>query len=144
MTEAALSFSQIPMYAAVAIVFVVMISILVAALVVFAVIPFGSVTPPVGESQEPIALVVLPNFDAGLLFVFALAEIAVYGVLLGGWASNSNFGMLGSLRVSAQMLSYEVAMGISLIGVFLCFGTLKLTEMGAAQQETFQIGRAHG
>ena len=112
------------------------VSILVAALVVFAVIPFGSVTPPVGESQEPISLVVIPHFDAGLLFVFALAEIAVYGVLLGGWASNNKYSFLGGLRSSAQLIAYELPMGLAILGVVVAGGSLNLEELISRQAET--------
>jgi len=58
---------------------------------------------------------------------------------MAGWAGNNNWGILGSLRVSAQMLSYEVAMGVSIVGVFMIYGTLRLTDMGLAQQEGFRV-----
>jgi NADH-quinone oxidoreductase subunit H len=105
------------------------------AMISFAVIPFGGTYEAFGARFS----LIVADLDWGVLYVLAIGSIATYGSMLAGWASNSNFGMLGSLRVSAQMLSYEVAMGISLIGVFLCFGTLRLTEMGAMQQETFRV-----
>ena len=69
------------------------------------------------------------DMDAGLLFVFAITAISVYGAAIAGWASNSKFSLLGGLRSSAQMISYEVAMGLSLAGVTLVFGTLDLNEI---------------
>jgi NADH-quinone oxidoreductase subunit H len=105
------------------------------AMIGFAVIPFGGTYEAFGARFS----LTVADLDWGVLYVLAIGSIATYGSMLAGWASNSNYGMLGSLRVSAQMLSYEVAMGISLIGVFLCFGTLRLTEMGVAQQETFRV-----
>jgi NADH-quinone oxidoreductase subunit H len=105
------------------------------AMISFAVIPFGGTYEAFGQRFS----LIVADLDWGVLYVLAIGSIATYGSMLAGWASNSNYGMLGSLRVSAQMLSYEVAMGISLIGVFLCFGTLRLTEMGMAQQETFRV-----
>jgi len=105
------------------------------AMIGFAVIPFGGTYEAFGARFS----LTVADLDWGVLYVLAIGSIATYGSMLAGWASNSNYGMLGSLRVSAQMLSYEVAMGISLIGVFLCFGTLRLSEMGMAQQETFRV-----
>ena len=78
------------------------IVILTAALAIFAVIPFGSVLPPLGWQdfgvKDPIRLVVAPGVDVGLVFVFALSSVAVYGVILGAWASNSKYSFLGGLR----------------------------------------------
>lgn len=69
------------------------------------------------------------NMNAGLLFAFAVASISVYGAAIAGWASNSNYSLLGGLRSSAQMISYEVTMGISLAGIIMIYGTLDLNEM---------------
>ena len=76
--------------------------ILAASLAIFAAIPFGSVLPPLGIPglPDPISLLVAPSLDVGVLWVFALSSIAVYGVLLGGWASNNKYGFLGGLRSS--------------------------------------------
>src|SRR5207244_4153846 len=65
----------------------------------------------------------------GILFVLAMASLGVYGVVLGGWASNNRWSLLGGIRGSAQMISYEIAMGLALIGVVLTFNTLDLQEM---------------
>lgn len=105
------------------------ISILIAALAVFAVIPFGSVIPPVPGVEEPIRLVVAPGVDVGMIYVFALSSIAVYGVVLGGWASNNKYSFLGGLRSSAQLIAYELPMGLGLLGVTLAAGSLDLEQI---------------
>lgn len=102
------------------------ISILVAALAAFAVIPFGSVLPPIPGVEGPIRLIVAPGIDVGMIYVFALSSIAVYGVLLGGWASNNKYSFLGGLRSSAQLIAYELPMGLGLLGVTLAAGSLDL------------------
>ncbi|MEK6250271.1 MAG: NADH-quinone oxidoreductase subunit H, partial [Planctomycetales bacterium] len=102
------------------------IVILTSALAVFAVIPFGSSLPwPVaGSSLQPIQLIVAPGVDVGMIYVFALSSIAVYGVVLGGWASNNKYGYLGALRSSAQMISYELPLGLGILGIVLATGSL--------------------
>ncbi len=116
------------------------ISILVAALAVFAVIPFGSVLPPVNLLgygwQEPIPLVVAPGADVGLIYVFALSSVAVYGVILGGWASNNKYSFLGGLRSSAQLIAYELPLGLGILGVVLAAGSLDLEKIILAQAQT--------
>ncbi len=105
------------------------IVILVAAFASFAVIPFGSVLPTnfgVEGIEEPIRLVVAPGMNVAVLYVFALSGIAVYGVILGGWASNSKFSFLGGLRSSAQLIAYELPMGLGLLGVVAASGSLDL------------------
>lgn len=77
------------------------------------------------------------HFNAGLLFAFAIAAISVYGAAIAGWASNSKFSLLGGLRSSAQMISYEVSMGLSLAGVLMIYGTLNLNEMVRMQGNMF-------
>lgn len=100
--------------------------IMVAALSVYAVIPMGSQIPPLPSLgiEEPIDLVVAPRFDVALIFVFAVSSIAVYGVIVGGWASNSKYSFLGGLRSSAQMISYELPLGLGILGVVLATGSL--------------------
>lgn len=112
------------------------ISILVAALAVFAVIPFGSVLPPVAGITEPIRLIVAPGVDVGMIYVFALSSIAVYGVVLGGWASNNKYSFLGGLRSSAQLIAYELPMGLGLLGVTLAAGSLDLETIIQNQAST--------
>ncbi len=106
------------------------VTILTAALAVFAVIPFGSMVPPLrGFTDESIPLVVAPGVDVGMIYVFALSSIAVYGVILGGWASNSKYSFLGGLRSSAQMIAYELPLGLGILGVVLATGSLRLDEI---------------
>jgi len=94
---------------------------LVPTLCAFAVVPFGP-----GD-------LVISNLDSGMLFVFAIMGFGIYGVTLGGWASNSNFAMLGALRGAAQMVSYEVSMGLNVVGIFAVFGSVSLTHIVGAQ-----------
>jgi len=108
---------------------------LVPAIVTLAVIPFGG-TYTIGDTTFSL---VVADIDWGILFVFAVGSLATYGAVMAGWASNSNWGLLGSMRASAQMISYEVTMGLSIVGLFMCFGTLKLTEMAALQDQTFRL-----
>ncbi|HUY91528.1 MAG TPA: NADH-quinone oxidoreductase subunit NuoH [Pirellulales bacterium] len=112
------------------------ISILAAALAIFAVIPFGSVLPAdvgIPGVKHQIDLVVAPGFDVGLIYVFALSSIAVYGVILGGWASNNKYSFLGGLRSSAQLIAYELPLGLGLLGVVLYNGSLQLETIINAQ-----------
>jgi NADH-quinone oxidoreductase subunit H len=112
--------------------------ILAAALAIFAVIPFGSVLPPMGIEgvEEPIELVVAPNVDVGMIYVFALSSIAVYGVILGGWASNNKYSFLGGLRSSAQLIAYEIPLGLGLLGVILFNGSLRLESIIGDQAQS--------
>ena len=105
------------------------------ALIAFAVIPYGGVYT-FGDYKLSL---VAADPDWGLLYIFAIGSIATYGSVLAGWASNNNWSLLGGLRVSAQMISYEVTMGLSVVGVFMVFGTLKLTDMAIAQDGTFRL-----
>jgi len=111
--------------------FLAPITILVAALAAFAVIPFGSVLPPDvfpddWGVDEPIRLVVAPGLDVGIVYVFAVGSIAVYGVVLGAWASNNKYSFLGGLRSSAQLISYELPLGLGILGIVLWAGSLRL------------------
>jgi NADH-quinone oxidoreductase subunit H len=118
------------------------IAILAAALSVFAVIPFGSAIPPIGGGDDPIRLNVAPGVNVGLIFVFALTSIAVYGVILGGWASNNKYSFLGGLRSSAQLIAYELPMGLGLLGVVLAAGSMDLDKIIRAQGESVWYGLA--
>ena len=121
--------------------FVAPMMIFVAAIVVFAVIPFGSVIPPdvfpaSWGIKEPIRLVAAPGVDVGMIYVFAVSSIAVYGVVLGGWASNNKYSFLGGLRSGAQLISYELPLGLGIIGVVLVTGSLRLDAIIAHQAQT--------
>jgi len=108
---------------------------LVPAIVTLAVIPFGG-TYRFGASDLKL---VVADIDWGMLYVLAVGSIATYGAVIAGWASNNNWSLLGSMRASSQMISYEVTMGLSLVGLFMAFGTLRLPEMAAAQDTTFRL-----
>ena len=90
-----------------------------------AVVPFG----PADVGWEWFRFIVAPNVDIGVLFIFAVGSLAVYGVILGGWASNNKYSALGSLRASAQVISYEIPLGMSVLGVALLGGTLNLEQI---------------
>ncbi len=100
-------------------------------LVTFAVIPFG---PDITIGDQVYHFQVA-RIQAGMLYIFAVSSLAVFGVTLAGYASASKFAMLGGLRASAQMISYEVTMGLSIMGLFLIFGTLEPYAMVVSQGE---------
>jgi NADH-quinone oxidoreductase subunit H len=102
------------------------------ALVTFAVIPFGDVLY-IGDRE--INLQVAP-LDIGILYVLAMVSLGVYGVVLGGWASNNRWSLLGGIRGSAQMISYELAMGLALVAMIMTYGTVDLQAMCRAQGGT--------
>ncbi len=77
---------------------------------------------------------VLANINAGVLFLFTMSSLGVYGVLISGWASNSKYAMLGALRSAAQTISYEIAMGFSLVGVLLAAGSMNMSDIVMSQQ----------
>ncbi len=112
------------------------IIIMTAAVAIFAAIPFGSVLPPFAGFTNPIPLIVAPGLDVGLIYIFALSSIAVYGVILGGWASNNKYSFLGALRSSAQLISYEIPLSLGLLGVVLFSGTLRLDSIITDQAQS--------
>ena len=101
----------------------------VTALCAFAVVPFGPVVELFGNTVN---LVIL-DLDGGMLFALAATSLGVYGIVCAGWASRSKYALMGGLRSSAQMVSYELALGLAAVGVFLANGTLRPTEIVAAQ-----------
>jgi NADH-quinone oxidoreductase subunit H len=104
-----------------------------AAFAAFAVVPFGTETTLFGLLDEPIKLAVA-DVNVGLLVIFAVTSMGVYGIVLAGWASNSKYALLGGLRSSAQMISYEIAYGLSFAAVIMLAGSLSLREIVDGQQ----------
>ena len=103
----------------------------VPAIAAFAVIPYGGVYT-FGDTRVSL---VVADIDWGLLYIFALGGFAAYGAVLAGWSSNNNWSMLGGIRAAAQLISYEVVLGLSAVGVFMVFGSLKLTDITLAQDQ---------
>ena len=107
------------------------------AFLTFAVIPFGpEVTIPFTDTTTRLQLTDLP---VSVLYVMAVASIGIYGIVLAGWSSNSTYSLLGGLRSSAQMISYEVAMGLALVAVFLFAGSMSTSEIVAAQSQANEV-----
>ncbi len=100
----------------------------VAAFAAFAPVPFGAETTFFGLLDRPVGLQVA-DINVGLLLVFAISSMGVYGIVLAGWSSNSKYSLLGALRSSAQMISYELSYGTALVGVVLIAGSLSLREV---------------
>lgn len=100
-------------------------------LLAFAVVPFG----PVDDAPSWLRFIIVPQMDISIVFIFAITSLAVYGVILGGWASNNKYSALGSLRASAQVISYEIPLGLSVLGVILLSGTLNLEQILNQQVE---------
>ncbi|HWO71056.1 MAG TPA: NADH-quinone oxidoreductase subunit NuoH [Actinomycetota bacterium] len=108
---------------------------MVPAFLAFAVIPFGTGLTLFGR---PVPFQIT-DLDVGILWILAMASLAVYGVVLAGWSSGSNYPLLGSIRSSAQMISYEVGMGLALVAVLLTAGTLSLREVVEVQGRHFGV-----
>ena len=96
------------------------------ALIAWAVIPFS-------------ATQVLADINVGVLYLFAVSSLGVYGIIMGGWASNSKYPFLGAIRSAAQMVSYEVSIGVIIINVLLCVGSLNLNDIVVAQQDLWFV-----
>jgi len=109
--------------------------IVITALVSFAVIPFGNSIKIMGQSID----LVVADVNVGLLYLFAVSSLGVYGVVMGGWASNNKYSLLGSIRSSAQMISYELSLGLSIVGVLMIVGSLSLTKIVEAQSSVWFI-----
>jgi NADH-quinone oxidoreductase subunit H len=99
---------------------------IIAALVAFAVIPFG---PVWSDEWKNWSFQIAPGVDIGILYIFAVSSLAVYGVILAGWSSNNKYSFIGALRSSAQLISYEIPLGLSILGVVLAMSTLDLNSM---------------
>ena len=101
-----------------------------------AVIPFGGVVEIFGRDIN----LFVADLNVGALFILAVGSIGVYGIILGGWSSGNRYGLLGALRSGAQVISYELILGLSLVGVFILSGTLSLREIMVSQHETISLG----
>ena len=99
------------------------------ALVTFAVIPFGDILNIAGRAIN----LQVANLNVGILYAFAMGSLGVYGIVIGAWASNNKFSLLGGVRGSAQMISYEISMGLSVMGILMVYGTLELQEIARGQ-----------
>jgi len=109
--------------------------IVITALVSYAVIPFGDTIRIMGQSID----LVVADVNVGLLYLFAVSSLGVYGVVMGGWASNNKYSLLGAIRSSAQMISYELSLGLSIVGVLMIVGSLSLTRIVEAQSPVWFI-----
>ena len=120
----------IPHYVAKSLYLLAPIVALVAAIIGFAVVPFG----PVGSTSptlagHPVEFQIAPGVDIGILYVLAIGSLGVYGVILAGWASNNKYSFLGGLRSSAQLISYEIPLGMSILGMVMIAGSMDLTAI---------------
>ena len=102
------------------------------AFISFAVIPFGDTTTLFGLLPEPVPMVIT-DINVGVLYIFGIASLGVYGIVLAGWASNNKYALLGALRSSAQMISYELSLGLTIVAVVLLAGSLSLVKIVDAQ-----------
>lgn len=109
--------------------------IVTTALVSYAVIPFGDSIKILGQSID----LVVADVNVGLLYLFAVSSLGVYGVVMGGWASNNKYSLLGAIRSSAQMISYELSLGLSIVGVLMIVGSLSLNRIVQAQSPVWFI-----
>ncbi len=105
------------------------------ALSMFALIPFGESITVFGREIR----LVIADVDIGILYIFALSTLGEYGIILGGWSSDNKYGLLGALRAAAQMISYEVALGLIILGTIILTGSLRLTEIVEAQRDVWFI-----
>lgn len=104
------------------------------ALVTYAVIPFGDVLQIGGREIN----LQVADLSVGIIFIFSIASLGIYGVMLGGWSSHNNYSLLGGLRAAAQMISYEIAMGLSIVGLLMVYQTVELDDL--VRQQGYLIG----
>jgi len=109
---------------------------IIPAFIAFAVIPFGDTTTLFGLLSKPVPLHIT-DINVGILFVFGVASLGVYGIVLAGWSSNNKYSLLGGLRASAQLISYELPMGLSVVGVLMLTGSLSLVDIVRAQEGVY-------
>ncbi len=105
---------------------------LTTAMATFAVLPFGGPFEILGRTVVP----QIADLDVGILYIFAFASLGVYGIVLAGWSSNNKYSMMGGLRASAQLISYELAMTLSVVGVLMAAGSLRLGDIVQRQADS--------
>jgi len=115
--------------------FIAPIIVLICTFFVYAVIPFGESIKIFGRTVD----LVVADINVGLLFVLAVGSMNVYGIVLAGWSSNNKYSLLGGLRSSAQMISYEITMGLSLVGVLMLAGSFSLLDIVRAQEKMWFV-----
>ena len=108
---------------------------LIPALITFAVIPFGDKIKIFGHNID----LVITDINVGFLYIFAVSSLGIYGIVMAGWASNNKYSLLGAIRSSAQMISYELTLGLSLIGVVMLTESLSLVDVVNAQSRLWNI-----
>jgi len=116
---------------------------LVAPLLSFALAPLGAAVIPFGDTLELFGIeipLLVADINVAVLYVLALGSVGVYGIILGGYASGNRYSLLGALRSTAQVISYELVLGLSLVGVFILSGSLSLQEILREQQRTLVLG----
>lgn len=104
------------------------------AILAFAAVPYG-----IREVNGEMVPLVIANIDIGVLFVLSISSLGVFSIILGGWASNSKYPVLGGLRAAAQVISYEIPLGLSIMAIFILAGTTNLTEIAMMQHKTWYI-----
>jgi NADH-quinone oxidoreductase subunit H len=109
--------------------------LVITAIASYAVIPFGDSVTIMGKKID----MVVADVNVGLLYLLAISSLGIYGVVMGGWASNNKYSLLGSIRSSAQMISYELSLGISIMGVLMITGSLSLTRIVEAQSSVWFV-----
>ena len=107
--------------------------VLVPALMIIGVIPFGQEITLFGQKVD----MVISDLNIGILYIFAVASLGIYGIILAGWSSNNKYSLLGGLRSAAQMISYEIPLGLSLVGVLMIANSLSLVEIVNSQNTFF-------
>lgn len=103
---------------------------LICAMLAIAVVPFGPTDP---NDQQGFRAIIAPGVDIGLLFLLAISSLSAYGIILGGWASNNKYSLFGAIRSCAQFISYEIPLGLSVLGIVMLAGTLNIEKLVAAQ-----------
>lgn len=106
----------------------------------FAVVPFGPVPANLSPTDGQFPFIIAPGIDLGMVFIFSITSLSVYGVILGGWASNNKYSALGAMRASAQVVSYEIPLGMSVVGLALLSGSMNLEKIMSLQANAGILG----